>query len=400
MKAAAYVSLAAIADKVVEKHAKAEPDGVVIVNGADLKPEPIRWLWPGWIALGKLLVFAGAPGLGKTTIALAFIATLTRGARWPDGSRCEAGNALIWSGEDDPIDTLLPRLLAMGADPRRVYFIKAARVAGEVVPFDPARDMVQLVAEAQRIGDVRLLLVDPVVSVVAGDSHKNTEVRRALQPLVDLAAAVDCAVIGISHFNKGGAGREPLERVVGSVAFGAVARVVLVAAKVKSDDGEDRRIVARAKSNIGPDGGGFDYRIEQSPIDAAPGMTASAITWGDPLEGTARELLAEADDKDGDADEGASALDDACEFLRCELSGGPKPSKYLLGEARQAGHSERTLKRAKSRLGVESRKTGTVWEWALRPEDGKDAKGAKVSTSENLGTVGTLGPVAARSEVF
>lgn len=78
-----------------------------------------------------------------------------------------------------------------------------------------------------------LLIVDPVVSAVTGDSHKNTEVRRALPPLVDLAAACDCAVLGITHFFRGGQGAEPAQRVVGSVAFTAVARVVLVAAKVR-----------------------------------------------------------------------------------------------------------------------------------------------------------------------
>jgi len=106
-------------------------DGVMLVNGADLKPEPIRWLWPQWLALGKLHILAGAAGQGKTTINLAFAATVTTGGRWPDGTRCEPGNVLIWSGEDDPADTLLPRLLAMGADRRRVYFVQGSRVNGE-----------------------------------------------------------------------------------------------------------------------------------------------------------------------------------------------------------------------------------------------------------------------------
>jgi MoxR-like ATPase len=104
---------------------KPEPvrDGVILVNGADLKPEPIRWLWDAWLARGKLHILAGAPGQGKTTIALAFAATVTSGGRWPDGARSAAGNVLVWSGEDDPADTLLPRLMAAGADPKRVFFV-------------------------------------------------------------------------------------------------------------------------------------------------------------------------------------------------------------------------------------------------------------------------------------
>ncbi len=403
MKAAAYVELAALADQVVERQSEAA-HSVTLVNAATLKPVPIRWLWLHWLALGKLHILAGAPGQGKTTIVLAFASTTSSGGRWPDGSRCEAGNVLIWSGEDDPTDTLLPRLLAMGANASRIYFVTGTRLGGESVAFDPARDMVQLSAEATRIGGVRLLMVDPVVSAVAGDSHKNTEVRRALQPLVDLASAIDCAVVGISHFSKGGAGRDPTERVVGSVAFSAVARVVMVAAKVKSEDGEDKRILARSKSNIGPDDGGFDYAINQIELDAHPGIHASLVTWGGAIAGTARELLAEAEADEGHDAEEVSALDDACAFLASELRAGPKSSEYLLGEARHAGHSERTLRRAKAKLGAKSLKTGSAWGWVLPVEKAKDAKVAKDSTSENHGHLGHLGTVdgseAADEEAF
>lgn len=279
---------------------RADLDAVTLICASTLKPEPIRWLWNGWIALGKLHILAGRPGEGKTTINLAFASTVTVGGRWPDGTRCPLGNVLIWSGEDDPTDTLLPRLLAMGADPAQVFFVSGARINGESQAFDPARDMVQLSTAAERVGGCSLLIVDPVVSAVTGDSHKNTEVRRALQPLVDLATVLDCAVVGVSHFSKGSTGRDPTERVVGSVAFGAVARIVMVAAKTKDDDGTERRILARSKSNIGPDSGGFDYAIDQVELDAHPGIFASRITWGAAVEGSARELLAENDEQDSE----------------------------------------------------------------------------------------------------
>ena len=119
-------------------------DGVVLVCGSDLTPTPFTWVWKYWLAQGKLHIFAGAAGEGKTTIALAFSATITSGGCWPDGSLCTTGNVLIWSGEDDPADTLLPRLIAMGADRNRVYFVDSVNIRGEVTTFDPARDMVQL----------------------------------------------------------------------------------------------------------------------------------------------------------------------------------------------------------------------------------------------------------------
>jgi len=340
------------------------PRGVVLACGADLTPEPVRWLWEGWLALGKLHILAGAPGQGKTTIALALAAAITVGGRWPDGTRAPLGNALIWSGEDDAADTLLPRLIAAGGERSRCYFIQGTRQAdGSLSPFDPAQDLGALQEAMKSIGGVSLLIVDPVVSAVAGDSHKNTEVRRSLQPLVDLAAAANCAVLGITHFAKGGQGTDPAQRVVGSVAFTAVARVVLVAAKVKAeaaDDGQeqDRRILARSKSNIGPDDGGHEYGLEQTEV--LGGIQASRIAWGKAVQGSARELLT-------DPTEEHDESYDVAGFLRGLLSDGPMSAKDIFKDADGAGYSRDSIKRASLRMGIEKRKTGMKggWEWAL-----------------------------------
>ncbi|MCY1206636.1 AAA domain protein [compost metagenome] len=367
-----------------------ELDGVVLVNGADLTPEAVRWLWLWWLALGKLHILAGAPGQGKTSIAIAIAAIVTSGGRWPDGAHCAAGNVLIWSGEDDPADTLLPRLIAAGGDRKRCYFVNGTRIGGEVRPFDPASDMDALEREARAIGGVKLLIVDPVVSAVAGDSHKNTEVRRALQPLVDLASRLDAAVLGISHFSKAGAGTDPAGRVVGSIAFTAVARVVLVAAKVKSEDGEDRRVLARGKSNIGPDDGGFEYRIEQT--EAVPGIQASLIAWGKPVTGTARELFTDPGE-DGGA-EGKSAVDAAADVVRQVLADGPTPSNTVKADAASAGVSWASVRRAAEALRVVKTKgIGGAWYWKLptpRPQ------GAQHAQHSNVEQVEQHDPVAAR----
>jgi putative DNA primase/helicase len=210
---------------------------------------------------------------------------------------------LIWSGEDDYTDTLLPRLIAAGADRSRIFFVDGTRTGGVVRPFDPSTDTRTLKEAIQQIGSVRLIVIDPVSTAVAGDSHKNTEVRRGLQPLVDLATTINAALLGITHLSKGGQGSDPAQRVIGSIAFTAVARVVLVAARVKGEDGADKRILARSKSNIGPDTGGFEYHLAQ--VEALPGINASRIEWGQAVEGSARDLLtdpAEGDDGTDHAD--------------------------------------------------------------------------------------------------
>jgi putative DNA primase/helicase len=250
---------------------------VCLVNAASIKPEPIKWLWPGWLAAGKLHILAGAPGAGKTSVALGLAAALATAGRWPDHSEAPLGDRLIWSGEDDPRDTLVPRLLACGSDLARVHIVSGVVDQNGHRPYDPATDTLLLREAARGIGaPVRLIIVDPIVSAMAGDSHKNAETRRALQPLVDHGQALRAAVLGISHFSKGTAGRDPLDRVTGSLAFGALARIVLAATKLPDEDRrEGVRLLARAKSNIGPDEGGYHYQLDLVEVPNAPGVQAT-----------------------------------------------------------------------------------------------------------------------------
>jgi putative DNA primase/helicase len=129
------------------------------ICGADIKPVPIEWLWDTWLALGKLHVIAGLPGTGKTTIGLALAASLTSGGRWPDGSSAPVGNVLIWSGEDDPTDTLAPRLIGMGADMSRVHFVGAVKDGQGELSFDPSKHMKPLENAIARTGGIDLLII-------------------------------------------------------------------------------------------------------------------------------------------------------------------------------------------------------------------------------------------------
>ena len=333
---------------------------VKIRCGADIKPLPITWLWPGWVPAGKLTILAGAAGTGKTTLALALAGVITTGGRWPDGSECKGGgNVLIWSSEDVADDTLVPRLIASGADLARCHFIEGIAQDGESVPFDPSQDIPHLRRAVDAIGGVSLLLVDPIVSAVAGDMHRANDVRRSLQAVVDFADAHGCAVIGITHFAKGGAGKAPQDRVIGSQAFGALARMVLVTAKEESSN---RRVMARAKSNIAPDDGGVAYSLELATI--AGGIEATHAVWAGAIEGTAREILG---DVEHDDSEGGGERLDAEQFLRDLLADGPLPTRQIKADADGAGYSWATVRRAQKALGVSAIKGGMKegWTWRL-----------------------------------
>lgn len=337
--------------------------GVALVRGDSVKLEPVRWLWPDFLPAGMFTILGGAPGCGKTTLALSLAATVTTGGQWPCGARSEQlGDVLIWSGEDAP-SVLAARLKAAGADMRRVHFI-AGFTDGRA--FDPGRDMPALEAKAAELIAPRLLILDPVVSAVTGDSHKGAEVRRSLQPVVTLGQRLGCAVLGITHFTKGTAGTDPVERVTGSIAFAALARMVLVAAKVKTrtDQAGEQRVFMRAKSNIGPDSGGFGYALER--VAVAPEVDGQRVRWLERLEGSARELLAqaEAEVKNGSAADDAASL---LLFLRDLLRNGPLEVKAIKAEVIGAGYPWATVDRTARSMGIVRKKTGMRggWSWEL-----------------------------------
>lgn len=298
----------------------------------EIKPKPIDWLWDGWLARGKLEVLSGIAGTGKTTLAISLAATVSIGGKFPDGTRSPIGSVLIWSGEDSAKDTLVPRFMAAGADLSKIHFIGDVKHGDQMRSFDPAIDIAALNNAAAKIDNISLLIVDPIVNAVAGDSHKNGEVRRALQPLVEFGEKLNCAVLGVTHFSKGTGGKEPLERVTGSLAFGALPRIVLATGKITEDE-TSRRIFCRAKSNIGKDDGGFEYSLNQKEIDGYPGLFSSYILWGDSVEGSARDLLAEPDNRET-GDDNNSALEDAKNFLLELLKDGSLLQKQIEADAR------------------------------------------------------------------
>jgi putative DNA primase/helicase len=211
-----------------------------------------------------------------------------------------------------------------------------------------------------QIGGVSLLIVDPIVTAVTGDMHKANDVRRSLQAIVDFASEMNCAVLGITHFAKGTAGKDSAERVIGSQAFSALARMVLVAAK---EENSQNRVFTRAKSNNSVDTGGHAYTVSTEIV--AGGIETTRIEWGEALEGSSREILSTVEETDV---EDTSKRTIAKRFLLEILANGPVPSKELMEHAREKhGISNDTLRRAQRDLGIEAIKQNFAggWMWTL-----------------------------------
>src|SRR5262245_37608862 len=134
------------------------------VKLSEVEPRSVEWLWNGRIAAGKLTLFAGDPGLGKSQIAIDIAARITTGADWPDGGSAPLGNVVILSAEDGIEDTLRPRFEAAGGNLDRAQVITAVTTKEGQRAFSLQADLALLSTKIRAFGNVKLVIVDPVTS--------------------------------------------------------------------------------------------------------------------------------------------------------------------------------------------------------------------------------------------
>ena len=345
----------------------ANAPGVVLLCLADVKRKAIEWLWPSLVAVGKVTVLAGDGGIGKSTVLLDMAARTSRGALWPDGSgAAPLGSVIILAAEDDAADTILPRIEAAGGDSSKIFVVPMVRNQdGSTRSFNLQSDLAALESRVAEIGDVRLIIIDPVSSYLGKvDSHKNNEVRGVVEPLGTKAAKWQAAIVCNNHFSKATGGNAN-SRVIGSVAFVNQARSVVIVTEDPED--KDRRFFIPSKSNISRLKEGLAFRLEQTLLDARgdePEVIATRIAWESaPIGMTADEVVAALSDGDG----GKTAKAEAVDFLEDALTAGPKPASEIQKLARDAGHTPKSLRSARAALGVKPTKAGFDggWVWAL-----------------------------------
>lgn len=336
---------------------------VHLIPASSIQPVSIKWLWPGWVAQGKLQIIGGPPSTGKTTIATYFAATISRGgpggACWPDKSPAPFGKVIYWSSKDGIADTIVPRLIAAGADMNHIHVIGGTTENGRSRKFNFATDIEKLGDAIATLGNVALIIIDSIVQTVPGDSNKNADVRRALETLVEMGERHNCAILGITHVNKSSKGKEPLDRLNGSLAYGAVARVVMLTAKVQADTSNESSsscILVRAKSKIGADEGGFEYQIRSYEFQVhSEIILSSAIYWNEiPLSGPPKDILKFAET--GGATEKTGAVEEAMHFLQSILANGGSSVPDIQAKAEEAGIAWSSVKRAKAALCIRSKK--------------------------------------------
>lgn len=364
----------------------------VLASVASVDTQPIRWLWPGRFALGKVSLIVGDPGVAKSHLTLWLAGRVSNAGQWPNScERAPLGQVILLSAEDDIADTIRPRLEATGADLSRIHVLQAVAVidakSGKRMTrcFNLAADLDILVKALSQITDVRLIVVDPISAYLGSriDSHCNSDIRALLAPLAEIAVQHDVAVVCVTHLNKG-AQSKAMYRTTGSLAFVAAARAVW--AVTRDDDDPERRLFIPIKNNLAKDGTGLAYRLEPWPRDA---NFARCIWELEPITISAEEaLLTEDETERGERQE-------AEEWLIEELRQGPIMSNTIRDRSRSAGLAWATVRRAKEHAGVIAQKDGFTggWTWAL-PKRLKSLEDAHVGAREIVSTFVDLATAA------
>lgn len=342
--------------------------GLSFHKASNITIRPLNPLWPGRIYRGKLTTLAGMPEQGKSMVTCDICARVSRGAEWPDGSgRAPLGTAIMLASEDDPADTIVPRLMAAGADLDKVIIIESLVIGekGGKRMLNIADDLAKLDGLVRQFPDTRVLIVDPVNSYMGtskdNDSFRDSDVRAVLGPLKEWGERNEIAVAIVIHFKKGGSGRA-LDQVMGSIAFTALARSAWAFIEEKDGDGKGtgRKLMARIKQNITAPVDALAYRLVG--VDVADNINAPRVEWDGIVLGSADDVLMGGQAKKS---KGPTKTDAAAIFLIGRLSDGPVPASEIQEAAKEAGYSKNTLNEAKERVGVESFKQGTGWFWRL-----------------------------------
>ena len=363
---------------------------LVSVCASEVAIEPVEWIWQGRLAVGKHTCIAGEPGASKSQLTMYIATTVSIAGPWPCGEgNAPHGSVIILSAEDGVADTIIPRLDAAGADRGRVHIVSAVREADGRRAFNLQSDLALLEQEVRRIGDVAVIIIDPVSSYMGKtDSHKNAEVRGVLEPIGEFADRMRVAILSVTHFSKTGASTttKALHRFIGSIAFVGAPRIALA---VIEDAENDRRLLLHAKNNLAPPPLGLAYRIKDKLV-GEPGrlVTAPYVVWDlDHVTVTANEALAADATMGGDATAG-----EADDFLRELLAKGPVSAKQVKADVEEAGLSWSTIKRAKARLGIKAQKAGMDggWSWSMPRRGPNPPEGDHVSEMSPFGKTGHI----------
>ena len=303
-----------------------------------IEREEIKWLWKPYIPYGKITIVQGDPGEGKTSLILKLASELSLGRCFGEDELREPINIIYQTAEDGLADTVKPRLEDSGADCKRIMVI------------DDSEDSLSMndvrIEAAIRTTGAKLLILDPLQAYlgVKVDMNRANETRDITKRLGTIAEKTGCAVVLIGHMNKG-SGAKAAYRGIGSIDFFAIARSVLLVARIPENP--NIRALAQIKNNLEKEGSTVAFEIKDN-----------VFNWVGEYDISIEELLS-------GFSQGNKSLK-AESFLKDLLTEEDSyPASEIFAKGKILGISKRTLENSKQELGIKSIRVGTGWHWKL-----------------------------------
>jgi len=334
-----------------------------VKRASSISPEVLSWLWPNRIPFGKLTLFAGHPGVGKGMITMYIAACTTKGIGWHDCTNINApAEVIVVSSEDAAGDTLVPRLMAAGADMDKVMIVSDVTTDKGDKDFSLQTDIPALRELLESNPDVKVVIIDPIMNHMGGlKANSEQEVRAGLSPLAKLAEKHGVAIILVTHFNKS-TNADSIQRVGGAMGMVGAVRV----AWTFGEDKEDGKMkMLPLKANIAPNTGGLEYKIVPFEV-FINGQYASEgkVQWGDKTCSSVDAAI-----KFKSKDEKPPLYQQAMVWLKEHLDDGePHSAAEIKASAGYAGFKEDTLEMAVTKLGVIQKSHPIIpgpWMWQI-----------------------------------
>lgn len=321
-----------------------------IVRASDIEPKEVKWLWYPYIPFGKVTLLQGDPGDGKSKFMLSLAALLSKGEALPfsDEEEREPITIIYQTTEDDADDTVVPRFNSAGGNGDNLIFIKEDMKS---LSFGDNR-----IREAIEKYNAKLLILDPMSSYIGESCSMNNanETRAEFNHLIAVAKETGCAIVIIAHMNKM-KDSNPLYRTNGSIDIAGAARSILAIIRTANKEAPAERYLVQVKSNLAPTGSAILFEVAESGVNFVSEM-----------EMTAEEAFSSLAPKMGRPNETELRAKD---FILEMLQDGEMLANDCEAKLEEAGFKKSTIKKAKKKAGVISKKKGFLWYWSLPTGD-------------------------------